>query len=192
MSKHVRPRQARSPRHHPLPQAADQRTDRRGRPRVLALANQKGGVGKTTTAINLGTALAAIGEHVLIVDIDPQGNASTGLGIERNAPRLDLRRADRRGAACATAAMPTAVPRLDIVPSTLDLSASSLRSASTRDRAFRLRKALRRSRWSRANTAYSYILVDCPPSLNLLTINAMAAATRCSCRCNASSSRSKA
>jgi len=147
-----------------------------GHPRILALANQKGGVGKTTTAINLGTALAAIGERVLIVDLDPQGNASTGLGI------------DRRNRSCSTydvligearlrdAVVPTAVPRLHIAPSTMDLSGLELELGSTRDRAFRLRDAISALNTNATpETDYTYVLIDCPPSLNLLTVNAMAA-----------------
>jgi chromosome partitioning protein len=145
-------------------------------PRILALANQKGGVGKTTTAINLGTALAAIGERVLIVDLDPQGNASTGLGI------------DRRNRSCSTydvligearlreAVVPTAVPRLHIAASTMDLSGLELELGATRDRAFRLRTAIAALNTNAAvDTDYTYVLIDCPPSLNLLTVNAMAA-----------------
>jgi chromosome partitioning protein len=145
-------------------------------PRILALANQKGGVGKTTTAINLGTALAAIGERVLIVDLDPQGNASTGLGI------------DRRSRSCSTydvligevplrdAVVPTAVPRLHIAASTMDLSGLELELGSTRDRAFRLRDAIAALNTNAApESDYTYVLIDCPPSLNLLTVNAMAA-----------------
>jgi chromosome partitioning protein len=147
-----------------------------GHPRILALANQKGGVGKTTTAINLGTALAAIGERVLIVDLDPQGNASTGLGI------------DRRNRSCSTydvligearlrdAVVPTAVPRLHIAASTMDLSGLELELGSTRDRAFRLRNAIEVLNTNATkDTDYTYVLIDCPPSLNLLTVNAMAA-----------------
>ena len=147
-----------------------------GRPRILALANQKGGVGKTTTAINLGTALAAIGERVLIVDLDPQGNASTGLGI------------DRRNRSCSTydvlvgeaklreAIIPTAVPRLHIAASTMDLSGLELELGTTHGRAFRLRDAIAELNIGiEAESAYTYVLIDCPPSLNLITVNAMAA-----------------
>src|SRR5205809_611270 len=146
-------------------------------PRVLALANQKGGVGKTTTAINLGTALAAIGERVLIIDLDPQGNASTGLGIDRRNRRHSSYDVLTGAAPLRDAVLATAVPRLHIAPSTLDLSGLELEIGQARDRAFRLRSAL-----APLNAAaipgneYTYVLVDCPPSLNLLTVNAMAAA----------------
>ena len=113
------------------------------RPRVLGIANQKGGVGKTTTAINLGTALAAIGEHVLIVDLDPQGNASTGLGIERKSRRTSTYDILTGAAPMRDAVLPTAVPQLYIAPSTLDLSGLELEIGQQRDRAFRLRNALR-------------------------------------------------
>lgn len=158
------------------------------RPRILVVANQKGGVGKTTTAINLGTALAAVGERVLIVDLDPQGNASTGLGIttaERKVSAYDV----LIGAALIEdAVVPTKVPGLDIVPSTMDLLGAELELATVQRRSHRLRDALARmprngkqretSEAEAAMTArpYSYLLIDCPPSLNLLTINAMTAA----------------
>lgn len=141
-------------------------------PRIITIANQKGGVGKTTTAINLATALAAIGERVLIVDLDPQGNASTGLGIDRHDRLTSAYEVLTGEASIEEAAMRTAVPQLAIVPSTLDLLGVEMEIAGAPDRALRLRKALRDTRPG----AYSYILVDCPPSLNLLTINAMAAA----------------
>jgi chromosome partitioning protein len=144
-------------------------------PRVLALANQKGGVGKTTTAINLGTALAAIGENVLIVDLDPQGNASTGLGIDRKARRRSTYDVLTRQVTMREAVLETAVPRLHIVPSTMDLSGLELEIAQERDRAYRLRDALA-SLNSGEGTHYTYVLIDCPPSLNLVTVNAMAAA----------------
>jgi chromosome partitioning protein len=144
-------------------------------PRVLAIANQKGGVGKTTTAINLGTALAANGENVLIVDLDPQGNASTGLGIDRRNRRCSTYDVLIGQAPLRDAILATAVPRLHIAASTLDLSGLELEIGGARDRAFRLRSAL--SAVNKGSDAdYSYVLVDCPPSLNLLTVNAMAAA----------------
>jgi chromosome partitioning protein len=148
-----------------------------GHPRILSLANQKGGVGKTTTAINLGTALAAIGERVLIVDLDPQGNASTGLGIDRrhrNCSTYDVLIGE---APMRDAVVVTAVPRLHIAASTMDLSGLELELGATRDRAFRLRNALAELNTNIApDTDYTYVLIDCPPSLNLLTVNAMAAA----------------
>ncbi|MBS7554928.1 ParA family protein [Ancylobacter dichloromethanicus] len=151
-------------------------------PRVLALANQKGGVGKTTTAINLGTALAAIGETVLIIDLDPQGNASTGLGIDRRSRRVSTYDVLTGETELRSAILETAVPRLHIAPSTMDLSGLELELASQRDRAYRLRDAIRRLNApaehferSRNEIDYTYVLVDCPPSLNLITVNAMAA-----------------
>jgi chromosome partitioning protein len=145
-------------------------------PRVLALANQKGGVGKTTTAINLGTALAAIGENVLIVDLDPQGNASTGLGIDRKARRRSTYDVLTRQVTMREAILETAVPRLHIVPSTMDLSGLELEIAQERDRAYRLRDALTALNAIEGGVHYTYVLIDCPPSLNLVTVNAMAAA----------------
>jgi chromosome partitioning protein len=145
------------------------------RPRVLAVANQKGGVGKTTTAINLGTALAAIGEDVLIVDLDPQGNASTGLGIDRRNRRYSTYDVLTAQAALRDAIVATAVPRLYLAPSTLDLSGLELEIGQARDRAYRLRSAFAGLNET-GDTRFTYVLVDCPPSLNLLTVNAMAAA----------------
>jgi chromosome partitioning protein len=144
-------------------------------PRVFAVANQKGGVGKTTTAINLGTALAAIGEDVLIVDLDPQGNASTGLGLDRRNRRHSTYDVLTAQTALRDAIVPTAVPRLHVAPSTLDLSGLELEIGQARDRAFRLRNALISLNAS-GDARFTYVLVDCPPSLNLLTVNAMAAA----------------
>src|SRR5271156_2676038 len=144
-------------------------------PRVLAVANQKGGVGKTTTAINLGTALAAIGEDVLIIDLDPQGNASTGLGIDRRNRRYSTYDVLIGEANLRDAIVATAVPRLHLAPSTLDLSGLELEIGQARDRAFRLRSALSPLNMQ-GSARFSYVLVDCPPSLNLLTVNAMAAA----------------
>ena len=155
----------------PIPSAAP------ARPRVLALANQKGGVGKTTTAINLGTALAAIGEKVLILDLDPQGNASTGLGIDRKSRRLSTYHVLAGEAELASVVTETAVPRLHVAPSTLDLLGVELEIAHERNRAHRLKHAIERlAARSAADGPFTYVLIDCPPSLNLLTINALTAA----------------
>jgi chromosome partitioning protein len=143
--------------------------------RTLVIANQKGGVGKTTTAINLGTALAAIGEKVLIIDLDPQGNASTGLGIDRkqrDASSYDVLIGLKT---LADTIQPTSVPRLSIVPSTLDLLGVEMELAALPDRARRLKNSLDDLKRSRTDVRFDHILIDCPPSLNLLTINAMAA-----------------
>ena len=145
------------------------------RPRVLALANQKGGVGKTTTAINLGTALAAIDQRVLIVDLDPQGNASTGLGIDRKNRARSTYNVLMGEAKLADIVLETAVPRLHITPSTMDLSGLELEIANERDRAYRLRNAILSLPAAASAEGFDYVLVDCPLSLNLLTINAMAA-----------------
>jgi chromosome partitioning protein len=144
--------------------------------RILALANQKGGVGKTTTAINLGTALAAIGETVLVVDLDPQGNASTGLGIDRRQRKVSTYHVLAGEATLGDACIPTAVPRLLVAPSTMDLLGLELEMASAPDRAHRLRNVLKGVGESGATQGVTYVLIDCPPSLNLLTINALAAA----------------
>ena len=144
--------------------------------RILALANQKGGVGKTTTAINLGTALAAIGETVLVIDLDPQGNASTGLGIDRRKRKVSTYHVMAGEASLAESVVPTAVPRLCVAPSTMDLLGLELEMASFPDRSHRLRNILKPFREAGPERVFSYILIDCPPSLNLLTINALAAA----------------
>ncbi|MFN7056557.1 ParA family protein [Hyphomonas sp.] len=149
------------------------------RPRILAVVNQKGGVGKTTTSINLGTALAAVGRRVLIIDFDAQGNASTGLGISR-AERLmtsyDLV-VDR--VPMEEAVLSTIVPRLDIVPGDENLSGVETELANDPRRSYRLREGIH-AYIDRAESGglvkYDYVLIDCPPSLSALTVNAMTAA----------------
>jgi len=143
-------------------------------PRVLTIANQKGGVGKTTTAINLSTALAAIGERVLLIDLDPQGNASTGLGIDAASRSLSTYDVLLGDVGLRDAALESDVPRLSIVPATMDLLGAEITLASQANRTQRLRDAI--NAMTAHGAPYTYILIDCPPSLNLLTINAMAAA----------------
>ena len=137
----------------------------------IAVANQKGGVGKTTTAINLATALAAIGWNVLLIDLDPQGNASTGLGVGASQRPLSSYDVLIGRASIAEAAVATRVPRLDLLPATVDLSGAEIEMVGLDDRVHRLRSALDRAPPGRWNIC----LIDCPPSLGLLTVNALAA-----------------
>lgn len=139
--------------------------------RILAIANQKGGVGKTTTAINLATALAATGRRVLLFDLDPQGNASTGLGVDRNAAQTGSYEVLIAGAPIADAMVETAVPRLAVVPASIDLSGAELELVDVDHREFRLKEA-----FDKFNTIFDYVLIDCPPALGLLTLNALVAA----------------
>jgi chromosome partitioning protein len=152
-------------------------------PRVLAVANQKGGVGKTTTAINLGTAMAAVGETVLIVDLDPQGNASTGVGVDQEDRGVSTYDVLLDPGMVTESFHPTAVPQLYLMPSTLDLLGVENELSSAPDRAFRLKQAIEAIKPRMIRTAdgpkpFSYIIIDCPPSLNLLTINALASADK--------------
>jgi chromosome partitioning protein len=144
-------------------------------PRVLAIANQKGGVGKTTTAINLSTALAAVGSRTLLIDLDPQGNASTGLGVPRSARLSTTYDVVLGGVSLAKAIVRTAVPKLDLAPSDADLAGAELELGQKSRRSYRLKDAISATATT-AGEGYDYILIDCPPSLSLLTINAMTAA----------------
>jgi chromosome partitioning protein len=141
------------------------------RARVLAMANQKGGVGKTTTAINLATALAACGKSVLIIDVDPQGNASTGLGIDRRNRAVTSYQALIDGTPVAAATVGTMVPGLTIVPASVDLVGAEIELIDLPRREYRLRQAIQPVLGD-----YEFILIDCPPSLSLLTLNALVAA----------------
>ena len=139
--------------------------------RVIAIANQKGGVGKTTTAINLATALAAVKKKVLIFDLDPQGNASTGLGIDRQARVVNSYHVLIGEASIEEATHKTSIPGLNIVPSGIDLSGAEIELVGVDNREYCLRQSL-----AAAGGDYDYVLIDCPPALGLLTINAMVAA----------------
>jgi len=141
------------------------------RSRVLAIANQKGGVGKTTTAVNLATAMAATGKKALIIDLDPQGNASTGLGIEYTARDLTAYDLLLGEATFEDACQQTDIPRLSVVPSSVDLSGAELELIDLDEREFRLQNAV-----CRAQLHFDYVLIDCPPALGLLTLNALCAA----------------
>ncbi|CCQ75608.1 chromosome partitioning protein [Magnetospira sp. QH-2] len=141
------------------------------RPRILAIANQKGGVGKTTTAINLATALAAIHKKVLIIDLDPQGNASTGLGVDRSERTVNSYHVLLGEAQLADVVMETRIPGLHLVPSGVDLAGAELELVDMASREYRLRRALEGG-WD----GFDYVLIDCPPALGLLTINALVAA----------------
>ena len=143
-------------------------------PRIVAIANQKGGVGKTTTAINLAAGLAEGGAKVLLVDLDPQGNASTGLGVEQNQRKLTSYDVLVEDVPAAEVIQQTAIPRILIIPANADLSSTDMELFSNERRSFLLRDALRQISMDRFG--FEFIIIDCPPSLNLLTVNAMVAA----------------
>ncbi len=142
----------------------------RRRPRILAIANQKGGVGKTTTAVNLATAMAACGKEVLLVDLDPQGNASTGLGLHPEQRRRNVYQVLIGEMPLADGVLDTGIPGLSILPADADLSGAELELIDIPQREYLLRKALA------GDASYDYILIDCPPALGLLTLNALVAA----------------
>ena len=139
-------------------------------PRILSIVNQKGGVGKTTTTVNLATALAAVGKKVLIIDFDPKGNASTGLGVESSQRELTSYDLVLSDTPLSDIIQPSAVPNLHVVPATIDLSGSEIEMVSLVRREYRLKNAIENNVGD-----YDYVLIDCPPSLGLLTLNALVA-----------------
>ena len=152
----------------PVPEPTPEPTHK---PRVIAISNQKGGVGKTTTTVNLATAMAAVHKRVLVIDMDPQGNASTSLGIDQKHRTTNAYHLLTGDAPLSAAVVPTAVPGLSVVPSGVDLAAAELELVDLENRQARLKKCLENQSGS-----FDFILIDCPPSLGLLTLNALVAA----------------
>lgn len=140
--------------------------------KIISVANQKGGVGKTTTTINLATAMAAVGKHVLVIDLDPQGNASTGFGVDRASREITSYDVVMGAAPIAEAIVETNIEGLELIPSTIDLSGADIELAELPQRNYRLKQAIEKANLTKY---YDYVLIDCPPSLSLLTINALVA-----------------
>ena len=138
--------------------------------RIISVVNQKGGVGKTTTAVNMATALAAIGKEVLVIDLDPQGNASTGLGVDQSMRARTSYDVLIGNATLGQAAVKTAIPRLSVVPATIDLTGAEIELVTMERREFQLKQAL-----ASMSAHWDYAIIDCPPSLGLLTLNALTA-----------------
>lgn len=138
--------------------------------RVIAVANQKGGVGKTTTAVNLGACLASLGKRVLLIDIDPQGNTTSGIGINKADVRYDIYDVLINEIAAEEAILPTSVEHLSILPATIQLAGAEIELVPTMSREVRLRQALQPLK-----SQFDYMLIDCPPSLGLLTVNSLTA-----------------
>jgi len=155
----------------PNSQVTPENTGSVARPRILAVSNQKGGVGKTTTTVNLATAMAAVNKRVLVIDMDPQGNASTSLGIDQKHRNTNIYHVLTGDAALDSAIVPTSIPNLSVIPSGVDLAAAELELVDLENRQARLKNAL-----VNQGAGWDFILIDCPPSLGLLTLNALVAA----------------